>query len=235
MGGDAEAALLAEQIDYYRARASEYDEWWLRQGRYDHGPAQNAQWFAEAAEVERAVAAAPIQGDVLELAAGTGLWSERLRPRVRTLTCVDASPEALGMNRARLQDPRVRYVRADLFDWQPGRDYDAVFFSFWLSHVPESRFEAFWALVRRALRPGGAAFLVDSRYAQTSTAVDHRLGDPADTTRERRLNDGRTFHVVKVFHERAALTRRLAALGWSASLEETAVHFLYGLCRPQVQ
>ena len=34
--------LLREQLDYYRARAAEYDQWWLRQGRYDRGAALNA-------------------------------------------------------------------------------------------------------------------------------------------------------------------------------------------------
>ena len=39
--------LIAEQIAYYRSRAGEYDEWFLRQGRYDHGPELNERWFAE--------------------------------------------------------------------------------------------------------------------------------------------------------------------------------------------
>ena len=34
--------LLDEQIAYYRARAQEYDEWFLRQGCYDRGPEQVA-------------------------------------------------------------------------------------------------------------------------------------------------------------------------------------------------
>jgi hypothetical protein len=29
--------ILREQADYYRARAPEYDQWWLREGRYDRG------------------------------------------------------------------------------------------------------------------------------------------------------------------------------------------------------
>ena len=37
---------LREQIAYYRARADEYDEWFLRRGRYDHGDAENARWQA---------------------------------------------------------------------------------------------------------------------------------------------------------------------------------------------
>jgi len=48
--------LLQEQLDYYRARAAEYDEWWLRRGRYDRGPVLNGKWFAESAEVRSALA-----------------------------------------------------------------------------------------------------------------------------------------------------------------------------------
>ena len=63
------------------------------------------------------------------------------------MTAVDASPEVLGINRARLREARreisVRYVEADLFDWRPDAAYDAVFFEFWLSHVPPERFERF--------------------------------------------------------------------------------------------
>ena len=47
------ARLLAEQAHYYRERAGEYDDWWFRRGRYDHGPETNARWFADAAEVAR--------------------------------------------------------------------------------------------------------------------------------------------------------------------------------------
>ena len=47
--------LLAEQIAYYRSRAGEYDEWFLRQGRYDHGSELNARWFAEVEQVARAL------------------------------------------------------------------------------------------------------------------------------------------------------------------------------------
>jgi hypothetical protein len=46
--------VLEEQIAYYRSRAGEYDEWFLRQGRYDHGPEGNARWFAEVEQVTRA-------------------------------------------------------------------------------------------------------------------------------------------------------------------------------------
>jgi demethylmenaquinone methyltransferase/2-methoxy-6-polyprenyl-1,4-benzoquinol methylase len=75
--------LIEEQIAYYQARAGEYDEWFLRQGRYDHGPEMNARWFAEVEQVARALEAFAPAGDVLELASGTGLWTQRLAPTAR--------------------------------------------------------------------------------------------------------------------------------------------------------
>ena len=94
---------------------------------------------------------------------------------------MDSSPEVLALNGARLHDARIEYVEADLFAWQPETRYDAVFFGFWLSHVPPERFEAFWAMVRASLAPGGRVFFVDSRYEATSTASDHVLGGAEET------------------------------------------------------
>ena len=55
------------------------------------------------------------------------------------------------LDRARVSRQDVRYVVADLFTWEPEHSFDVLFFSFWLSHVPRSRFSRFWELVSSAL------------------------------------------------------------------------------------
>ncbi len=220
--------LLRQQIEYYRARAPEYDDWFLRRGRYDRGPEANADWFAEVSLVRAALAEFDPAGDVLELACGTGLWTEPLLAAARRITAVDAAPETLALNRGRLQNPAVRYIRADLFTWQPEEKFDVVFFGFWLSHIPPDKFESFWRMVASALKPGGRMFFVDSKYEATSTARDHRLGDPGDGSVVRRLNDGREFRIVKNFYTAEALAGRLRPLGWTTRIRETARYFLYG-------
>jgi SAM-dependent methyltransferase len=224
------ATLLHEQVAYYRARAAEYDQWWLRQGRYDRGPDLNVQWFADAAVVRSALAAFRPSGRILELACGTGIWTEQLLPFASRLTAVDASPEVLAINAARLQSPLVRYLQADVFEWQPTGDdrYDTIFFGFWLSHVPPERFAAFWQLVGSCLAPGGRIFFVDSRHEQTSTAVDHTLPESTAPVLRRRLNDGREFRIYKVFYDPAELTERLHRLGWRVEVEQTAHYFIHG-------
>ena len=160
---ESDRPILDEQIDYYRARAPEYDEWFLRRGRYDRGEAPNREWFEEVGKVREALDRFAPRGEVLELACGTGLWTERLASRSDRLVALDASPEMIALNRTRLgAAENVEYVQADLFTWRPDRRFDVVFFAFWLSHVPDERFEAFWSLLSDALAPDGRVFFVDS-------------------------------------------------------------------------
>jgi demethylmenaquinone methyltransferase/2-methoxy-6-polyprenyl-1,4-benzoquinol methylase len=223
--------LLDEQIAYYRARAEEYDEWWFRTGRYDRGQAQRRAWFAEVAQLEAALREARPAGEILELACGTGLWTRHLVEHATALTAVDASPEVVRVNAERVRSARVQYVQADLFAWRPDRRYDFVFFGFWLSHVPEHRFVEFWRLVRSALRPDGQAFFVDNLFGQEQTAANHKDIDRGGVV-ERKLNDGRTFNIVKIFYEPAALEERLERLGWTGYVRSTERSFLYGCVRP---
>jgi SAM-dependent methyltransferase len=231
----SDSGILRDQIDYYRARAGEYDEWWFRTGRYDRGPEFNARWHAEVGSVEAALDAwltVRRPQTLLELACGTGLFTRRLAPRVPRITAVDASPEVLAINRSRVAMANVDYVEADLFSWRPAARYDAVFFSFWLSHVPEERFAAFWDKVAAALAPGGAAYLIDSAFDPTSTAKDHVLQERDTGIVARRLNDGREFRIVKLFWEPQALAARLAGLDWCATVVQTPSYFIHGHARP---
>ena len=226
--------LLDDQIAYYRARAPEYDAWWYRTGRFDRGAANNAEWHADAEATEQAVIACLDRerpATVLELACGTGLFTRIVAPRAEAVTAVDASPEVIAINRARVAARNVRYVQADLFAFEPPTRYGCVFMSFWLSHVPHTRFDAFWAMVRRALAPGGFAFVVDSAHDATSHAVDHPTPDRHAGIVTRRLDDGREFRIVKVFWEPAALAARLRECGFDADIGATTRYFIYGSAR----
>lgn len=219
--------ILEEQKAYYRERAAEYDEWFYRRGRYDHGTAENQRWFAEVASVRSALHALPRAARALELACGTGIWTAELLDIADHITALDASQEMLAINRQKVASERVRYQQADLFDWTPAETYDLVFFGFWLSHIPPERLGRFLATVRTALAEGGRFFLVDSRKSPSSTARDHHL--PSDGhLLTRKLNDGREFTIVKIFYEPDALMASFADAGLRACIQQTPTFFIYG-------
>lgn len=214
MSGEGESELdrlLAEQVAYYRARAPEY----LR-GALD---------LPGGGELVAAIEAFGPEGDVLELACGPGTWTPRLLRDADSLTAVDSSPEMIALAAQRVgDDPRVRFIEADLFAWRPDRRYDVVFFGFWLSHVPDERFEAFWALVAAALHPGGSVFFVDDSYR----TPDELIEGERSSTIQRRLEDGTAFRAVKVVHEPGELQARLRRFGWDITVHPTAGPFYWG-------
>ena len=234
-----ERGLLDEQQAYYAARASEYDEWWLRAGRYDRGPEFRRRWVGETTRVRAALDAFGARGRVLELACGTGWWTQQLAGSAKAVTALDASQEMLERCRARVEAAapgplgaeRVRYLRADLWDWTPDRRYDEVCFGFLLSHIPDARFDAFWALVGDALAPGGRVFFVDSAVDSMREAAGPggpRGPDEAPGIEIRELNDGRRFRIVKHYRQPEPLRARLAGIGWAFEVSRTAEFFVYG-------
>ena len=211
---------VAEQKRYYAERAPEYDDWWYRRGRYELEPEALGRWQADIAEAEAALEEFAPGGTVLELAAGTGIWTRKLVRLAERVVAVDANAETLALNTS-----DAELVRADVFEFEPAQHFDLVFFSFWLSHVPEQRFDEFWSLVRAALVPGGRVFLVDSGAGDTA----HTGTDQADWEETRSLSDGRTFRIVKRRWAPGELADRVRPLGFELDLRDTANgHFLYG-------
>lgn len=217
---------LEEMKQYYQSSASEFDKVFNRQGRYDQGPELNARWFAEWDEVFAQLHAFHLTGDVLELAAGTGTWTQQLLRSAATVTAVDASPEMLAINQAKVASPRVTYVLADLFTWQPERVYDALLFGFWISHVPRERLDAFLHSCWTWLRPGGKLFFVDETSCPSSAPDRPARRDRQIETRT--LQDGRSFEIVKNYYEAPDLIAGYRRAGFDITIRQVATSFLYG-------
>ncbi len=211
--------LSAEMIAYYAARAGEYDDWYLRRGRYAHGPIDDAVWTAELDQATLWLDGLPLAGEIVELAAGTGWWSPLLASKGE-LSIYDAAEAPLDRARDRLLAHRLRAHIHVRDAWaEPDRTVDAVFCGFWLSHVHDDRLGEFLDLVRRWLKPGGRFAFIDSGSDPTSGAVD-QPETPANEVElaidRRRLADGREFRVIKVRRDGARLGRALVEAGFSA-------------------
>src|SRR3954453_10322403 len=155
---DGSDELLGSQVGYYGELAPDY----LRKAHQLDG------WR----ELQQVVALFRPAGHVLELACGPGTWTAQLLESATSVAAVDGAAEMLAVARSRVRDDRVSFIEADLFSWRPARRYDAVFFGFWLSHVPLSRFEQFWRLVDESLAPGGQVFFVDDSYRPLEELAD---------------------------------------------------------------
>lgn len=205
------------QIAYYRARASEYDTSYADRMRMP--------------QLKNALDKWPISGDVLELACGTGQWTQLLSNRANNLTALDAAPEMLDVARTRMRGAATRFIEADIFRWKPDRQYDTIFFAFWLSHVPPAAMSSFWDMLRRALKPGGCVVFLDDSRAKAE--IEEQVPEEQVPTVLRTLADGTQHLAVKVLHDSAGLTRHLNDLGWEAHVEQFDLYHVGGIARPR--
>jgi len=203
--------VLADQVEYYRRRAGEYDV-------TAYGDVASFR-----ARIARLVAEVRPTGSVLEIACGTGLWTEALAGWADTVMAIDTAPEAVAIARDRVRSARVSFKVADVFSWDPGTRFDVIFFAAWLSHVPSSRFGQFWQLLGRWLAGNGRVLFVDE-------PVDERAKEAyvADEVVERRLGDGSTFRVIKNFVDPEELELQLGRLGWDCVIRRDGSDLVYG-------
>jgi len=208
--------VLADQVEYYRRRAGEYDV-----TAYGNVAAFRAR-------IARLVAEMRPAGSVLEIACGTGLWTEALAKWADTVTAIDAAPEMVAIARDRVRLASVSFEVADVFSWDPGTRFDVIFFSAWLSHVPASRFGQFWQLLRSLLAGNGQVLFIDEpvdvRGKETYVAG-------RDEVVERRLCDGSTFRVIKNFVDPQELELRLRRRGWDCVIRRDGSDLVYGQAR----
>jgi ubiquinone/menaquinone biosynthesis C-methylase UbiE len=217
--GDS-GTTIREQREFYDARAAEYDDAYERTAKYDRGAANNAEWHAEMAQLVRAFDALSWAGDVVELAAGTGFWTERLVRRAQSLTVIDGSAAMLAINRKRLgaASERAHYEVADLLAWRPARSWDVCVFAFWLCHVPDDRVATFLRTVAESLRASGVVCIVEKAVAT----------DPETEREVRTLNDGRQFTIIEHPRPPATLIDTCAAAGLNVTVETIGTRFCLG-------
>jgi ubiquinone/menaquinone biosynthesis C-methylase UbiE len=207
---------LAGQKAYYRDRAPEYDLTSLGDTE------ASSRWFGEI--IDRL----DPTGDLLEIACGTGLWTQHLVESARSVVALDSSPEMIELARSRVGD-QATFILADVFAWKPERRYDSVFFGFWLSHVPPQSFGAFWDLLKRCLAPGGRVQFVDEGAPRASREPTAAFSPIV----KRRLRNGTIHEIVKIFYDPDELLGKLGDLGWAGDIEVISEGLLIGTARPE--
>ena len=205
--------LLAEQAEYYRRRAGEYDD------------TSYGNLAVAGPRIARLVAEMQVRGRVLEIACGTGLWTAALAETADTVTAIDAAPETIAIARRRVTSQRVRFEVADVFTWRAAARFDVIFFSAWLSHVPAGRFAEFWRQLQGALADGGRVLFIDE-HVDVRDKETYLPGE--DEIVERRLLDGSRFRIVKNFVDPDVLSRQLRAIGWDCRIRRDGDDWVCG-------
>jgi SAM-dependent methyltransferase len=122
------------------------------------------EWIAERVEGRR----------VVDMACGEGYGAEALARRARSVTGVDANPEAHEHARLRYRRPNLRFERALVETY--AEPCDAVVFLQTIEHVQDA--DAILAHLRSLLGPGGVAYVSTPNVLTLAPKGAERSGNP---------------------------------------------------------
>jgi demethylmenaquinone methyltransferase/2-methoxy-6-polyprenyl-1,4-benzoquinol methylase len=196
--------MTAAMPQYYAARAGEYERIYARPERQ-----------ADLRRLEVEIPAYLRGRKVLEVACGTGYWTQHIAPVASFVLATDLAGETLEVARSkRLPEARVRFAVADAFDLPVAAGpFDGAFAGCWWSHLRRGECRPFLESLRRCLAPGATVVLMDNTYVEGSSTPVSRIDAEGNTYQQRRLDNGETHEVTKNFPSQADLERAVEGVG----------------------
>lgn len=202
---------------YYRKRAREYE------AIYDKPERQ-----AELAWLRERIPEVFGGRTVLEVACGTGYWTQWIAGRARHVHACDINDAVLEIAREKPVAPgRATFFKADAqsLEGVPA-GCDAAFAGFWWSHVKKSETARFVRTLADRLAPGAVVAILDNSYAEGSSTPISRRDAEGNTYQMRRLANGEEYEVLKNFPSSLELAEAVRPVAREAHLESLAYYWL---------
>jgi SAM-dependent methyltransferase len=138
---------------------------------------------------------------VLEVACGTGYWTQFLARSAASVTAIDVNAAVLDIARAM---PRVRenvvFQRENAYALPSfPHQFSGGLAGFWWSNVPKGRLRTFLTGLHRALAPGAMMVFIDNAYVKGTSAPISRCDADGNTYQRRMSSDGSTREVLRNF------------------------------------
>ncbi|MCS0583725.1 class I SAM-dependent methyltransferase [Massilia pinisoli] len=149
---------------------------------------------------------------VLELACGTGYWTEVIAATADKVLATDILDTMLARAQTRrFPEGKVAFRRVDGLDLPDDLGtFSCVFIGFWWSHLKRDEQDALLAQLRARLGQGVVLILLDDAYVEGSSTTVARTDAQGNTYEIVAAPDGERFELPKSYPADSALRKRLA-------------------------
>jgi demethylmenaquinone methyltransferase/2-methoxy-6-polyprenyl-1,4-benzoquinol methylase len=188
-------------INYYAQRAQEYERLYEKPERQ-----------ADLAVLKKLCGQLLAGRRVLEIACGTGYWTQAVSQTAKSIFATDINAEMLLIARAKAYGCAICFQQADAFDLGSlgQSDFTAGLAMAWWSHLRKSEVKAFLDGFHRQFRPGSILVFMDNRFVAGSSTPISRTDDEGNTYQLRRLENGTSHEVLKNFPSQIEVKNVLA-------------------------
>ena len=185
--------------DYYDKRAKEYDHFYAK-------PEYREDVAAIASELSQIFSSKK----VLEIACGTGYWTDAIARVADHVTAIDINDSVLDIAQKKLRNTsNVTFALKDLYEMEPTDKYDALFAGLIWSHIGKEKLFFFLDQIMSLVHPGGTVFFLDQRFVAGKNTPVSKMDGFGNTYQERNLNDGSSYTIMKNFPTEESVRSKL--------------------------
>jgi len=183
--------LKSEIETYYSRRAYEYEQIYDKAERHD-----------DLETLKQLVKNFLQNKSVLEIACGTGYWTEILSNSANSIVAIDSSKEVLDIATLKSYKKRnVKFINDNALSLSKIKDtFSASFCGFWLSHILKKNIESFLNNLHLKLKPGSIVVMIDNNFVECSSTPVSRKDEGGNSYQLRKLEDGSEFEILKNFY-----------------------------------
>ena len=177
-------------IHYYAKRALEYENIYLKPERQD------------CIEKSKTLLQKYFKNkSVLEIACGTGFWTEKISETAGSILAIDINSEVLEVAKNKKYRCDVNFLLDDCFELgKADGKYDSLFAGFWFSHIPKSKIKKFFDLGLGKLNENGLLVFMDNIYVEGSSTPISGFDAEGNSYQTRELKDKSRYEVLKNFY-----------------------------------
>lgn len=181
--------MNTDLVKYYKDRAKEYERIYSKPERQ-----------------EELLSSSNILQDlfkdknVLEIACGTGYWTESIAKTAKSILATDINEEVLTIAKQKEYSPaNVLFERMDIFEHTLTKTYETIFAGFIWSHIKKQDMGSFIKAALSMTINNGTLVVMDNNYVEGSSHPVTRTDEFGNTFQTRKLDDGTSHLVLKNF------------------------------------
>ena len=204
-------------VDYYAKRANEYERIYQKPERQK-----------DLATLRRLFQQAFAGHSVLEIACGTGYWTQVVAETAKSITATDINEEVLQIPRAKKYAGNVSFQKVDAFNFSfSNNSFTAGLAAAWWSHLRKAQIGDFLFQFHRLFSPGSIIVFMDNRFVPGSNTPISRTDAEGNTYQLRKLENGDEYEVLKNFPSEREVREIIADL--TAEISWTELQYYWFL------
>ena len=138
--------------------------------------------------------------ELLEIACGTGYWTERIAMTAREILATDINNSVLNIARSKkYSNAKVTFRLADFNNLHGHGKHESLFGGFIWSHIKVQDLPDFIRLIKEQVIPGGRLVFIDNNFVKGSSTPIAATDKEGNTYQNRELETGAEYQILKNF------------------------------------